>query len=146
MASPQRNGLGTEAQLSSTVLPETGMLISIVDDDEFVRASTMDLVTSMGFAAKTFARPDEFLNSEDLVRTSCLITDMRMPGMSGLELHSRVAATGNAIPTILITAFPNERDRVRARQLGVKFYLVKPFDQDELLECVRTAVATARGR
>ena len=72
-------------------------LISIVDDDETDRASTMDLLSSMGFLAKTFARADEFLRSEDLHSTACLIADMGMPGMSGLELHSRLVEAGNAI-------------------------------------------------
>jgi FixJ family two-component response regulator len=122
------------------------MLISIVDDDEVVRVSTMDLVASMGFTAKSFTGPEEFLMSDDFQRTSCLIADVRMPGMSGLELCRRVVATGNAIPTILMTAFPNDRDRARARELGVKFYLPKPFDENDLLDCVRKALATPRAR
>jgi len=72
--------------------------------------------------------------------TSCLIADVRMRGMSGLELHNRLIGSGNLIPTILITAFPNDRDRERALQAGVKCYLTKPFKEDDLLACIRTAL------
>ena len=118
-------------------------LISIVDDDETVRATTMDLINSMGFLVKAFACADDFLNSDDLCRTSCLIADMRMPGMTGLDLHNRLVESGTAIPTILITGFPDDRDRVRARQSGVRCYLAKPFEDKELLKCIRAAVGSA---
>jgi FixJ family two-component response regulator len=119
-------------------------LISIVDDDEFVRATTLDLLCSMGFAAKAFQQPDDFLKSGDIRHTSCLIADMRMPGMTGLELYSRLVASGHAIPTILITAFPDDRDRARARQSGVRCYLAKPFEDKELLECIRAALGSSQ--
>jgi FixJ family two-component response regulator len=119
-------------------------LISIVDDDETVRATTMDLITSMGFAAKVFPHADDFLRSDDLHKTNCLIADMRMPGMTGLELHSRLVESGNNIPTILITAFPDERDRARARRSGVRCYLVKPFEDDDLLKCVLSALGSTQ--
>jgi FixJ family two-component response regulator len=118
-------------------------LISIVDDDETVRATTTDLINSMGFLAKAFPSAADFLKSNDLHRTSCLIADMRMPGMTGLELHIRLVQSGNAIPTILITAFPDDRDRVRARHSGVRCYLAKPFADKELLKCIRAAVGSA---
>jgi FixJ family two-component response regulator len=118
-------------------------LISIVDDDETVRATTTDLISSMGFLVKAFACADDFLNSDDLCRTSCLIADMRMPGMTGLDLHNRLVESGTAIPTILITGFPDDRDRARARQSGVRCYLAKPFEDKELLKCIRAAVGSA---
>jgi FixJ family two-component response regulator len=118
-------------------------LISIVDDDESVRATTMDLVSSMGFAAQAFPQADDFLKSGDLSHTSCLIADMRMPGMTGLELHNHLAKSGHTIPTILITAFPDDRDRARARQSGVRCYLAKPFKDKELLACIRGAIGSA---
>src|SRR5262245_7442713 len=96
----------------------------------------------MGFAAKAFPSAQDFLQSNHPHGTSCLIADMRMPQMSGLELHTRLVESGTAIPTILITAFPNERDRVRARQAGVICYLAKPFNDEELLSCVRSALAS----
>jgi FixJ family two-component response regulator len=119
-------------------------LISIIDDDPSVREGTMDLLNSMGFAAEAFERANDFLNSNHLSSTSCLIADVQMPGMTGIELHSRLVGTGNIIPTILITAFPNERDRTRALQNGVRCYLTKPFSENELLACIREALKTDR--
>jgi FixJ family two-component response regulator len=95
----------------------------------------------MGFAAKAFPHASDFLKSDDLHNTSCLIADMRMPGMTGLELHSRLVESGNKIPTILITAFPDDRDRARARQSGVRCYLSKPYEDKDLLKCVLSALA-----
>jgi len=119
-------------------------MISIVDDDETAREGTMDLIKSMGFVAKAFPRAEDFLNSDHVHGTSCLISDMRMPGMTGLELYNRLIAAGNTIPTILVTAFPDERDRRRAHQAGVICYLAKPFDSEDLLTCVHSALE-ARG-
>ncbi len=85
-------------------------VIAIVDDDTSVREGTMDLVKAMGFIAEAFSCAEEFLKSKRLHSTSCLIADVRMPGMTGLELHNRLVRSGNVIPTILITAFPNDRD------------------------------------
>jgi FixJ family two-component response regulator len=115
-------------------------LISIVDDDESVREGTMDLVRSMGFVAKAFPHPEDFLKSGCVSKTACLIADMRMPGMNGLELHNHLVTTKNRVPTILITAFPDDRDRSRALLAGVTCYLAKPYDDEELLVCVRSAV------
>lgn len=116
------------------------LVISIVDDDQSVRAGTKDLLKAMGFIAKAFERADEFLRSDCLGDTCCLIADMRMPGMTGLELHNHLASSRHRIPTILITAFPNERDRKRAVKAGVACYLSKPFNEDELLACIHTAL------
>jgi FixJ family two-component response regulator len=121
-------------------------MISIVDDDEQARESTMDLVKSMGFYATAFQCAEDFLKSSQLRDTSCLIADMKMPGMTGLDLHIRLVDLGNIIPTILITAFPNDRDRTRARHAGVTCYLAKPFDAEELSACVRSAVEPDRAR
>jgi FixJ family two-component response regulator len=96
----------------------------------------------MGFVAKAFPRSEDFLKSGCVSRTSCLIADMRMPGMTGLELHNHLVTTKNRVPTILITAFPDDRDRGRALQAGVTCYLAKPYDDEELLECVRLAVGS----
>ena len=111
-------------------------MISIVDDDSSVREATMDLLRAMGFTARVFPCAEDFLASELRHNTSCLISDMRMPGMSGLELHNRLVEAGTPIPTILITAFPNEGDKARALQAGVAGYLTKPFDETELLGVV----------
>jgi FixJ family two-component response regulator len=125
---------------------ETGMakkqMISIVDDDASVREGTIDLIRANGFSAEAFEGARDFLNSEGTSRTSCLIADMRMPGMTGLELHEHLVDAGNIIPTILLTAYPDERDRQRALRAGVICYLAKPYNQDDLLACVRSALAS----
>ena len=115
--------------------------ISIVDDDPSAREGIADLVKSMGYDAKAFERAEDFLKSAHLDRTDCLITDMRMPGMSGLELHDRLVRSGISIPTIVITAFPQDADRLRAEQSGVRCYLSKPCDQQDLLKCIHAALA-----
>ena len=115
-------------------------VISIVDDDLSVREATMDLLRSMGFTAKVFSCADEFLASKLRHDTSCLLSDMRMPGMSGLELHDRLVEAGTPIPTILMTAFPNDRDKARALQAGVVGYLTKPFNATDLLASIHSVL------
>ena len=115
-------------------------LISIVDDDESVREATRGLMSALGFAAEAFASGDDFLKSDHVHGTSCLIVDMQMPGMTGLELHARLVASGWAIPTILITAYPDNRGRARALGAGITCYLIKPFSEDALLDCIRLAL------
>ena len=115
-------------------------VISIVDDDASVREGTMDLLKAMGFIAEAFSCAEEFLKSKRLHSTSCLIADVRMPGMTGLELHNRLVRSGNVIPTILITAFPNDRDQARALRAGLSCYLTKPFNEGDLLACIRSAL------
>jgi len=116
-------------------------MISIVDDDPSAREGITDLVRSMGFDAQPFERAADFLKSAHLDRTLCLITDMRMPGMNGLELHDWLVTSGFSIPTIVVTAFPKEADRLRAEQSGICCYLAKPVDEQHLLECIRAALA-----
>jgi FixJ family two-component response regulator len=120
-------------------------LIAIVDDDETACEGTIDLVKSMGFTAKGSRCAEDFLKSSYLAETSLLITDVRMPGMSGLELHSHLLQSGKPIPTIVVTAFPNDRDRARALKAGVICYLAKPFNDAELLGCVRSALDSSPG-
>ena len=115
-------------------------VIAIVDDDELAREGTIDLVKSMGFIAKAFERAEDFLKSDYLHGSSCLIADVLMPGMTGIELHNRLVEAGNMTPTILITSFPNDRDRAHARQAGAICYLAKPFGDEDMLACVRSAL------
>ena len=115
-------------------------MVSIVDDDHSVRDGLVDLVKSMGFEAETFERGEHFLQSKEVDRTNCLITDMRMDGMSGLELHEHLVESGRRIPTIVITAFPKDRDRQRALRSGVLCYLAKPFDEQQLIDCITSAL------
>jgi FixJ family two-component response regulator len=120
-------------------------MISIVDDDSSVREGTVDLIQAVGFAAEAFEGASDFLNSDRVNSTSCLIADVRMPGMTGLELHERLVETGKTIPTILLTAYPNGGDRERALRAGVVCYLAKPYNQDDLLACIRSALESRGG-
>ena len=115
-------------------------VISIIDDDESVREGTMDLFESMGFITVAFPCAADFLSSDHLHDTSCLIADVQMPGMTGFELHNRLVGSGNIIPTILITAYPDDGDQARALRAGVISYLVKPFNYNDLLACIRLAL------
>ena len=116
------------------------LVVSIVDDDPSVCEGLMDLLNSMGFAAEAFSRADEFLKSDRPDKTSCLIADVQMPGMSGLELHDHLVKCGKIIPTILITGFPREEDRGRALRTGVKCYLAKPFSDSDLRTCIQSGL------
>jgi len=120
-------------------------LISIVDDDDLVREATKGLMKSLGFTAEAFPSAADFLTSHHLRRTACLIADVNMPGMTGPQLHDRLMALGNAIPTILITAYPDDGIRARALSAGVICYLTKPFDEDDLLVCIRAALVRREG-
>jgi FixJ family two-component response regulator len=120
------------------------LLVSIVDDDQFFRESMCRLMRSLGYTADIFASAAEFLASPRLAETACLITDVHMPAMTGYELHRRLIDTGQAIPTILVTGFPNDVDRARALNDGVVCYLRKPVDEEHLTRCVRDAFNSAR--
>src|SRR5262245_16908168 len=115
-------------------------MISIVDDDASVREATRGLVRSLGYAAATFASAEEFLNSDRLDETACLITDVQMPGLSGVDLQSRLAAEGRRMPVIFITAFPEERIRARAMAAGAFGFLSKPFQDESLIGCLEKAL------
>ena len=115
-------------------------LISIVDDDVSVRESLTGLMDSMGIAAQGFSTAEQFLKSDEVSSTSCLIADVHMRGMTGLELHDCLVNSGNTIPTILMTADPAGRLRARALASGVAGYLTKPFTDTDLLGCVRSAL------
>jgi FixJ family two-component response regulator len=114
----------------------TKILISIVDDDKSVREATKGLMRSLGFAVDDFACAEDFLKSNNRRRTACVISDVQMPGMSGLDLYNRLVTSGEPIPTILITAYPDESAKARALQAGVVCYLTKPFTEEELLSCI----------
>jgi len=118
-------------------LPRTAV-IAIVDDDHSVREALTSLVRSLGYVAMAFERAEDLLNSKRRRSVSCLIADVQMPGMTGLELHDRLVTLGKPIPTILITAFHNESVRQRALQAGVVGYLTKPFSEEDLLACIRS--------
>jgi FixJ family two-component response regulator len=121
-----------------------GPLIAIVDDDESMRDTTKDLLESAGFSAAVFASAAGLLRSTRLRQVACLITDLRMPKMTGLELHQHLVASNRAIPTILMTAYPDERSQAQASTSNVICYLIKPFAAEELLACVRRALQRPR--
>src|SRR5580692_6865536 len=98
-------------------------LVSIVEDDRFFRESLKRLMRSQGYNVEAFASANDFLASPRLAETACLIADVHMPAMTGIELYRRLAAAGNAIPTILVTAYPDDTDRTRALKDGVIGYL-----------------------
>ena len=115
-------------------------MISIVDDDDFVRESLRDLIESHGYGTATFESAEGFLGADCLPETSCLITDLQMPGLSGLDLQSRLIADGRRIPVIFVTAFPDEKFRVRAMSAGAVSFLSKPLDESSLINCLETAL------
>jgi FixJ family two-component response regulator len=115
-------------------------LISVVDDDESVRRTTTLLIESFGFRAATFESAETFLKSGHLHDTSCLIVDVQMPGMNGLQLQSHLAAAGCGTPIIFITAYENNDSRRRAMQAGAAGFLGKPFSDEQLLQIIRSAL------
>jgi FixJ family two-component response regulator len=124
-------------------MPETP-LVAIVDDDKSIRNATQDLLKAAGFSTATFADAESFLGSASRASAACVVADMRMPGRSGLELYQELVASGRGIPTVIITAHPQELTQARAREAGITCYLTKPFAPDDLLECVREAVAKSQ--
>ena len=118
-------------------------VIAIVDDDESVREALTSLMSSLGYEAVPYSSAVEFIESADRPRTACIITDVNMPGMTGPQLHQRLVTSGNRIPTIFVTAYPDEAARKNAASAGVDCYLTKPFHEDELLACVRSALKHA---
>jgi FixJ family two-component response regulator len=120
-------------------------LIACVDDDVTVRQALEGLLKAFGFAPKVFSSAEEFLQSDRLNETSCLITDLHLRGISGLELQSRLAALDSRIPLIVITAFPDDRVRERALNGGAICFLDKPFSTEHLLTCIRSALNRRHG-
>jgi FixJ family two-component response regulator len=125
-------------------VPKIKPVISVVDDDESMREAVTGLMKSLGYSAQAFASAEEFLSSRQVPRTSCLIADVQMPGMTGIELHRHLSTAGEPIPTILITAYPDDGVRERALSAGVIGYLSKPFEEDDLLACIRSALTQVR--
>ena len=129
---------GTGADLSAH------LLISIIDDDQPFRESMRRLMRSLGYTVAVFPSAADFLASSRLRETSCLITDVHMPAMTGVELFRHLIKAGHAIPTILITAYPSEVERVRALKDGALCYLRKPVDEQKLSRCLRAALKPAQ--
>ena len=121
-------------------------LISIVDDDSVVRAAIESFVKSHGFLTCTFASASAFLQSPLGAETSCLISDVQMPGINGVELQDRLVDLGLSIPTIFITAYPNDEVRTRVLSAGAVCFLHKPFDGQSLIRCIDDALKGRSGK
>ena len=119
-------------------------LISVVEDDQPFRESMRKLMTVLGYTVQAFPSATEFLRSPLLTETACLVTDVQMPGMSGVELHRHLIDRGQVIPTILVTAYPDETARNRALKGGVVCYLSKPVDDEKLERCLRSALESRK--
>jgi FixJ family two-component response regulator len=115
-------------------------LLSVVDDDESIRESLPDLLREFGFASRVFSSAEEFLTSDCLVETSCLILDIAMPGMSGPELYQELKRRGEKVPVIFITAQKDERIRARVFEQGAAGFLLKPFSEAALLATIKVAL------
>jgi len=118
--------------------------IYIVDDDASIRRALARLVRSLGMEARTFHSPQEVLDHEDLSEVQCLLLDVQLPGMNGLDLYEQLVATGRGVSVIFITAHPNEANRARARMLDAIAYLEKPFDDQCLLAAIKKALKPQR--
>jgi len=118
-------------------------LIAVVEDDPFFRESMRTLMRSLGYGVEAFASAADFIASPHLIETDCLIADVQMPAMSGVELYRHLVDAGVWVPTILVTAHPDAADRARALDEGVVCYLRKPLDEEHLMRCLRSALSRA---
>ena len=115
-------------------------VIAIVDDDDSFRRATTSFVRSLGYGTASFDSAEAFLKSEQVSDADCLITDVQMPGMTGIELQDRLIAQGHSLPVIFITAFPEMRARAQALAAGAVGFLAKPFDDRNLISCLNEAL------
>ena len=118
------------------------LLVSVVEDDQLFRESMKTLMRSLGYRVEAFASAADFLASPRLGETACLIADVNMPLMTGVELYRHLIDSGHAIPTILVTAYPNDVDRIRALTDGVVCYLPKPVNEQQLKRCLHAALTS----
>ena len=112
-------------------------LVSVVDDDQYFRESLTRLLRSLGYTVEAFSSAADFLASPRLAKTACLIADIHMPGVTGIELYRHLIDTGRALPTLLVTAYPDDVGRVHALNDGIVCYLRKPVDEQLLTQCLR---------
>jgi CheY-like chemotaxis protein len=138
----RRNNAATAPE-TLTKLPKVPV-IAIIDDDESFRRGTMSFIRSLGYAVLQFASAEAFLKSERLLETNCVISDVQMSGVSGLELQNKLIVQGSRLPIIFVTAFSEMRARAQALSAGAIGFLAKPFNDEELIACLNEALA-ARG-
>jgi FixJ family two-component response regulator len=143
--------LGQSDAKSAALLPlqegpalSTLSMISVIDDDASVRAATNNLLSSHGYLIQAFVSAEDFLQSDRLDDLSCVVADVQMPGMSGLDLLTHIRAQGNNVPFIFITAFPDDNVRARALKAGAICFLSKPFTGPLLIDCIETALSQHR--
>jgi FixJ family two-component response regulator len=123
-------------------MPKIG--VAVVEDDESTREATKHLLRLLGYATVSFASAEDFLKSDRVRDTACLITDVHLPGMSGIELQSRLILDGHRISVIFVTAFPDDAIRARALKDGALCYLTKPLQEQSLITCVEWALERTR--
>jgi FixJ family two-component response regulator len=119
-------------------------MISIIDDDVCARAATEGIIRTLGYTLATYGSAEEFLGSDHINDTSCLITDVHLPGLTGVELYRRLRADGFAAPTIVVTGHPDEMTRMQALGAGAVAFLSKPFGKNVLLDCLKTDLIRSR--
>jgi FixJ family two-component response regulator len=136
----RRRGLALGRSVLSTL-----SVISVIDDDASVRTATNNLLSSHGYLIQTFVSADDFLQSDRLNDSACVIADVQMPAMSGLDLLTHMRVKGYTVPLIFITAFPDENVRARALKAGAIGFLAKPFAGPVLIDCIETALNRHRG-
>ena len=122
-------------------MPKT-LLVSVVEDDQHFRDSMRRLMRSLGYNVEAFPSAANFLASPRLIETTCLVADVHMPAMTGIELYKRLIEAGHTIPTILVTAYPDDGERARALNDGVVCYLRKPVDEQHLKRCLHAALTS----
>lgn len=115
-------------------------MISIVDDDAWARSGLADLILSLGYEVRAFESAEQFIQSESIKDTKCLITDLHMPGLSGLDLQSFLRSKGHSTPIIFVTAYPSDKHRQQALAEGAAGFLTKPYDERSLVACLTRAV------
>jgi FixJ family two-component response regulator len=120
-------------------MPKTSM-VSVVEDDRYFRDSMRRLMRSLGYNVEVFSSAANFLASPRLIETTCLVADVHMPAMTGIELYKHLVGAGYTIPTIIVTAYPDDVERARALSDGVVCYLRKPVDEQHLIRCLRAAL------
>jgi FixJ family two-component response regulator len=135
----------TGLKMSANAKVSSKPLVCLVDDDSLIRDSTVRLIRSFGFRVEAFASAEEFAGSGYLKETACLILDVRMQGMDGLELQYHLTAAGERIPIVFITAHADDEQERRAMEAGAVGFLYKPFSQESLLQAVRSALGEQPG-
>lgn len=120
-----------------------GKIVAVIDDDSNVRVAIVALVRSLGYEARGFASAQDYLESDLCGSAGCLITDVQMPGLSGLDLQARLVAESRACPVVFITAFPEARVEAKAHALGAIAFLSKPFDAEVMVQCIEQALGPA---